>query len=121
MHPGHIRMIENASHYGNVIWILNSDDWLIRKKGYRLLSWKDRAEMLLALKHISGVTRVDDSDGTVCEALSRIRPDFFANGGDRGPDNTPEKELCKKLGIKMLWGIGGVKIASSQEIINAVR
>ena len=53
------------------------------------------------------VAAVDDSDGTVCDALRKIRPDFFANGGDRGKENTPEQDVCEELEIRMLWGIGG--------------
>lgn len=116
LHDGHARMIEHASTYGNVIVIINSDEWLVKKKGYNLLPWKARSEIILALRNVTGVSAVDDSDGTVCEALERIKPDYFANGGDRKEDNTPEKVLCERLGIKMLWGIGGEKIRSSQEI-----
>jgi hypothetical protein len=53
------------------------------------------------------VAAVDDSDGTVCDALRKIRPDYFANGGDRGKENTPEQDVCEELDIEMLWGIGG--------------
>jgi D-beta-D-heptose 7-phosphate kinase/D-beta-D-heptose 1-phosphate adenosyltransferase len=53
------------------------------------------------------VVSVDDSDGTVCEALERIRPNVFANGGLRNQKNTPERELCERLDIRMVWGIGG--------------
>ena len=53
------------------------------------------------------VEMFDDSDGTVCDALRKIRPCYFANGGDRGKENTPEQDVCEELGIEMLWGVGG--------------
>lgn len=121
VHPGHTRMIEEAAKHGQVIFILNSDTWLERKKGYKFMNWLTRCEVIKALKYVVAVSSVEDSDDTVCEALKRIRPDYFANGGDRNDTNTPEKELCEKLGIKMLWGIGGDKIASSSEFVNAIR
>ena len=34
VHIGHVRMIRDASRYGDVMVIINSDDWLQRKKGY---------------------------------------------------------------------------------------
>ena len=34
IHIGHVRMIIDAANYGNVIVVANSDDWLMRKKGY---------------------------------------------------------------------------------------
>ena len=34
----------------------------------------------------------------------RIKPDYFANGGDRKTNNTPEMDVCEELGIEMLVG-----------------
>lgn len=120
-HSGHIRMILEAATYGDVVVILNSDDWLMRKKGYKFMSWEERAEILMAIKGVTNVVTVDDSDGTVCEALRRIRPDYFANGGDRKVGNTPEGDVCAELGIEMLWNIGGGKTQSSSWLIDAVK
>lgn len=121
IHIGHIRMIREAANYGEVTVILNSDEWLTRKKNYVFSPWEQRAEILRALECVAKVVPVDDSDGSVCEALNRIDPDYFANGGDRIYSNTPETELCEKLGIKMLWNIGGGKVTSSQWMVDAVR
>ena len=118
----HCRLIKDAATYGDVVVILNSDDWLLRKKGYKFMPWEERAEILMAIKGVTDVVRVDDSDGTVCEALRRIRPDYFGNGGDRKVGNTPEGDVCAELGIEMLWGVGGTeKVQSSSWLINAVR
>jgi D-beta-D-heptose 7-phosphate kinase/D-beta-D-heptose 1-phosphate adenosyltransferase len=67
------------------------------------------------------VTNVLDGDGTVCEALRRIRPDYFANGGDRHLTNTPEMAVCEELEIKMLWNIGGGKIQSSSDLVDKAK
>jgi len=118
----HCRLIKDAATYGDVVVILNSDAWLLRKKGYKFMPWEERAEILMAIKGVTDVVQVDDSDGTVCEALRRIRPDYFANGGDRKVGNTPEGDVCAELGIEMLWGVGGTdKVQSSSWLINAVR
>jgi len=118
----HCRLIKEAATYGDVVVILNSDDWLIRKKGYKFMPWEERAEILMSMKGVVDVVRVDDSDGTVCEALRRIKPDYFANGGDRKVGNTPEGEVCKEFNIEMLWGVGGSdKVQSSSWLIDAVR
>lgn len=116
-HNGHTRLIRGAAEHGRVVVALNSDEWLIRKKGFRYLSWGDRAEVLMAIRGVCDVVSVDDSDGTVCDAIERYRPDYFANGGDRMDKNTPEVELCKSLGVGLLWGVGGGKINSSSEIM----
>ena len=122
VHAGHIRMIRHAAQYGNVIIIANSDDWLWRKKGFVFMEYERRIEILNAIKGVVLVDSVDDSDGTVCEAIRRHRPTYFANGGDRGRSNTPEQEVCEELGVQLLWGIGGEeKLDSSSELAKKVR
>lgn len=120
-HHGHIRYIQEAAKFGEVTIILNTDSWLIRKKGYRLLTWEQRAEILRAIKGVKDVIMARDDDGTVCATLRYLYPHCFAKGGDRTRENTPEQALCKELGIEILWNIGGGKIASSSEIVDAVR
>lgn len=119
VHVGHIRMIQDAARWGAVIVAINSDDWLMRKKGYVFMSWKERSEIIGNIKGVTLVTNVDDSDGTVCSAIKRHRPDAFANGGDRKKDNTPEMDLCNELGIQLLWNVGGGdKPQSSSWLVN---
>ena len=117
IHKGHIQMIREAAEYGDVIVILNSDDWLIRKKGYKFMSFEERAYIAASIKGVTIVTSVDDSDGTVCKALEKFKPDYFANGGDRKDTNTPEMKLCEELGIELLWNVGGGKIQSSSNLV----
>jgi D-beta-D-heptose 7-phosphate kinase/D-beta-D-heptose 1-phosphate adenosyltransferase len=122
VHIGHIRMIQDAARYGNVMVIINSDAWLERKKGYVFMPWEERAEIMGNIKGVAIVTQVDDSDGTVCEALKRHRPDAFANGGDRKTENTPEMDVCEELGIQMMWAIGGNnKPQSSSWLVNKLK
>ena len=116
-HPGHLRMINEAAKYGDVVWILNSDEWLKRKKGYVFMTWDERAEILRGFENVKKVIRVIDDDGSVCEALRFLKPDYFGNGGDRTDKNTPEKQLCEDIGIEMVWGLGGGKIQSSSELV----
>ena len=118
VHIGHLRMIQEASKFGNVIVIVNSDDWLMRKKGYIFMPFNERCEILEGFTATSSTISVDDSDNTVCEALRRIKPDYFANGGDRKTNNTPEMNVCEELGIEMLWGVGGGKIQSSSTLVS---
>lgn len=121
VHAGHIRMIRAAAEYGDVIVIANSDAWLHNKKGFVFMDFNQRAEILNSIKGVILVDSVDDSDGTVCEAIRRLRPTFFANGGDRGKHNTPEQNVCDELGIEMLWSIGGdEKVAASSDLVKSV-
>jgi len=119
VHIGHLRMIQAAAQYGNVVAIVNSDDWLMRKKGYIFMPFEERCEILKGFNCVDNTTSVEDTDGTVCEALARIKPDYFANGGDRKTDNTPEMAVCEQNSIELLWNMGGGKIQSSSDLVSS--
>jgi len=122
VHVGHIRMIREAAKYGDVIVIANSDEWLHREKGFIFMEFSSRYEILDSLKGVVLVDSVNDSDGTVCDAISRHKPTYFANGGNRRKDNTPEVMLCKKIGVELLWGIGGEeKVAATADLTRKTR
>lgn len=100
-------MIHAALNFGKVVIILNSDEWVQRNKGALLLPWNNRREVVLSICGVSDVVPVKDDDNTVCEALRRIRPHVFGNGGSRVKKNTPERALCQELDIACVWGLGG--------------
>ena len=119
IHIGHVRMIRHASEYGDVVVVANSDDWLMRKKGYIFMPFEQRCEIIEGFECVTATTHVDDSDNTVCEALQRIQPSYFANGGDRKTDNTPEMDVCDAVGIELLWAVGGGKVQSSSTLVES--
>lgn len=106
IHVGHIRLIREAAKHGEVIVAMNSDEWIFRRKGFNSIGYKEREEFLMAIKGVVSVVPVNDEDGTVCTALIEYKPTYFANGGTRTENNTPEKIVCDELGIKMLWKVG---------------
>tara|TARA_Y100001938_G_scaffold137826_1_gene202563 strand:- start:1310 stop:1726 length:417 start_codon:yes stop_codon:yes gene_type:complete len=120
IHVGHVRMIIEASKHGDVIVVANSDEWLFRKKGFNFMGFNERKEILMSIKGVIDVVSVNDDDGTVCSAIIEHKPTYFANGGDRNFENTPEKLVCEELGIKMLWNVGGQKIQSSSDLVERV-
>lgn len=127
LHFGHLEYIRAAARLGQVIVLLNSDDWLNRKKGYALLDWDTRAEILREMRNVYAVWEVEDADNTVCSGIRKAKQVLgnaeiiFAKGGDRTEENTPEQDVCKQLGIKVVFGVGGEKIASSSDIVRAAR
>ncbi len=127
VHKGHIRMFREAANLGHQVIIgLNSDEWLSRKKGKPFMKWEERAEILESCKFITQVLPMDDSDDTASDIIKQVAKlyedqdmdIYFANGGDRKKGNVPELDVCKYLGVVMLWGIGGGKIQSSSWLIN---
>ena len=75
----------------------------------------DRMEIVAALKCVDEVFLSIDSDGSVCKSLEAIKPDIFANGGDRSLEEIPETKVMKKYNIKMVDGLGD-KIRSSSDL-----
>jgi cytidyltransferase-like protein len=126
IHVGHTRMINEAKKLGDkLIVILNNDNWLINKKGFVFMNENDRKEILLNLKDVDSVIltshNLKDNDMSICKELEFIKPDISANGGDRYANNIPEYDLCKKLRIQMIFGVGGGKIRSSSDLVKQVK
>ena len=113
IHSGHIAMIEDASKHGEVVVLLNSDKWLINKKGKFFLPFEERSIIMLALKNVIEIIEFNDDDETCIEGIKIAIKKFsnriikFANGGDRNDKSTPETEFCMENKIDTLWEIGG--------------
>jgi D-beta-D-heptose 7-phosphate kinase/D-beta-D-heptose 1-phosphate adenosyltransferase len=123
VHVGHVRLFQQARALGDeLVVILNNDNWLKKKKGYTFMPEKERKEIISAL---AGVDRVlttkhprNPKDMSVCGELMRLKPNIFANGGDRKLENIPEVAICRKIGCKMVFNVGrGGKIQSSSWLI----
>lgn len=123
IHIGHVRMIREASRLGDVVVILNSDKFLMNKKGFAFMSFEERKEILESIEGVSEVIACIDEDHTVCETLAQLKPHIFANGGDRkNEDDIPEYEICIKHNIEMVFNVGqGGKIQSSSELVKKVK
>jgi len=117
VHEGHIEYFNLARKLGDrLVVILNNDLQAERKKGRAFMSEKGRAAVLRALEVVDEVFVSVDKDGSVCESLRRVRPDVFANGGDRFSDEVPEVGVCRELGIKVVDSLGK-KIESSSRLV----
>jgi rfaE bifunctional protein nucleotidyltransferase chain/domain len=83
LHPGHIRLLEQARSMGDVLILaLNTDDSVRRLKGPTrpLLSELDRAEMALGLEAVDAVTFFDED--TPRELIAAVLPDVLIKGAD---------------------------------------
>jgi D-beta-D-heptose 7-phosphate kinase/D-beta-D-heptose 1-phosphate adenosyltransferase len=122
LHSGHINLLESAAAYGDkLVVLLNSDEWLTRKKGRPFLPFDERATIIERLNMVSNVYSVDDKDNSVTQGLIQIRDAFghehdyvFCNGGDRGKDNIPEMQV---EGYEFVFSVGGDFKANSSSWI----
>lgn len=123
LHIGHIRLLKVAKKFGDkLIVILNNDNWLRKKKGFVFMPQKERKELIEALTSVDKVILTshpkNPTDMSVCKDLKKIKPDIFANGGDRVKENIPEVAVCNEINCKMIFNIGhGGKVQSSSWLL----
>ena len=112
LHSGHIKYFKSAKDFGDkLIVALNSDQWLIKKKGKFFLPFEERKIIIESLSVVDSVIDFeDDETGSATNALIKVKEIYpnddiaFANGGDRNKENIPEMTVDK---IKFLFGVGG--------------
>jgi D-glycero-beta-D-manno-heptose 1-phosphate adenylyltransferase len=83
LHPGHIRLLEEAKSAGDVLIVgLNTDASVARFKGPSrpVTNERERAEMLLALEAVDAVTLFDED--TPRELIAELLPDVLIKGAD---------------------------------------
>ena len=116
IHIGHLEFLELAKKLGDkLIVIINNNFQAKLKKGSTFMDEKDRMEIVAALRCVDEVFLSIDEDKSVCKSLEYIKPDIFANGGDRSLEEIPETAVMEKYNIKMVDGLG-LKIRSSSDL-----
>ena len=120
-HVGHLEYLEQAKKLGtDLIVIVNNDEQAKLKKGESFMNEDDRLRIINALHVVDYAIMSEDKDLSVCKSLKIVRPQIFANGGDRKEEEIPEAPICRELGIKMVDSLGE-KIRSSSEIAEQIR
>ena len=112
IHSGHIEYFKAAKELGNkLIVALNSDDWLINKKGKFFMPFEERKAIIENLSSVDSVINFeDDNAGSATNALIKVKEMHpndsiaFANGGDRNQGNIPEMSVD---GIEFIFSVGG--------------
>jgi cytidyltransferase-like protein len=113
LHSGHLAYFEAARALGDMLIVgINSDEWLIRKKGQPFMDVYERCRIIESLRVVDKVVCYPDADGSSKNAITGVRamyPDatiIFANGGDRTKENIPEMDLVDK-NLEFVFGVGG--------------
>ena len=116
IHVGHLEYLRMAKELGDSLVVIVNNNYQCKlKKGKHFMDENDRVEIVKALRFVDEVFLSVDKDRTVCKSLEEIKPDIFANGGDRATSEVPETPVCKKFNIKMVDGLGD-KIRSSSSL-----
>jgi hypothetical protein len=81
-------------------------------------------EIVKAIRFVDYALISLDTDKTQCNTLEKFYEMFgetyelaFANGGDQTNDTIPERDICEKLGIELIDGMGE-KIQSSSWLLS---
>ena len=104
-HIWHIRYLNAASELGKVLVMLNTDEWLTRKKGKPFIPYRERKEVLEAVRYVHMVVPVIDADARADRIMENIPVD--------------EKKVCLRIGAQLMVGVGGGAVQSSSWLINA--
>ena len=112
LHSGHIAYFKSAKDLGDkLIVALNSDAWLVNKKGKFFMPFLERKAIVENLACVDLVVDFEDDElGSATNALIKVKemyPDdqiIFANGGDRNKENIPEMSVDN---ISFQFSVGG--------------
>jgi len=137
VHPGHISCFQQSKRRAeflvlkqtgllcratDLIVVVNSDRFLEKKHGRAFMPQDVRCEIVSAIRDVDWVVKFqpsDPEDMTVCEAIERLKPDFFTKGGDRTSDNIPEGPSLDRVGCTAIYNVGDAKKWSSSVYLNS--
>ena len=137
LHSGHIQYLKSASQLAEFLVVgVNSDEWLVRKKGQPFMTLDERVAVLKELYCVDEVITFNDDDNTACGAIEKVKELYtdpfgkkfhtkitFCNGGDRTKDNIPEQDRYRDdEWVDFEFGVGGdYKKNSSSDILKEYR
>lgn len=117
LHSGHIAYFKAAKELGDELWVgVNSDEWLIRKKGTPFMPYTERLEIIKNLSMVDDIAICynDAENNDACGAIHHVFNTnsecqiVFANGGDRKAGNVPEETVYgDNPKVEFAYGVGG--------------
>jgi D-beta-D-heptose 7-phosphate kinase/D-beta-D-heptose 1-phosphate adenosyltransferase len=124
LHSGHIAYFKEAKKLGDTLVVgVNSDAWLIRKKGRSFMPFSERTNIVKNIQGVDFVIEFNDDDNSAKQAIKLARQTWpehqiiFANGGDRTNTNIPEMGTGIE-NVEFVFGVGGEnKMNSSSWIL----
>ena len=123
LHEGHLDYFENAKKHGDELWVIVNSDLQQELKGSKeFMKQSERLRIIQALEVVDFAIISKDKDRTVCESIELVafvngNSQFaFCNGGDQTNETIPEREVCERLGIELIDGLGD-KVQSSSWLL----
>lgn len=125
VHKGHIEYLNKSKELGDQLFVIVNNDIQRELKGSKeFMSERERKLVIETLKPVDKAYISIDNDRMCNKTLHMLhnmyRDKFdkiiFTNGGDQTIETIGEKELCNRLGIEMVFGLGD-KIQSSSWLL----
>ena len=125
LHKGHIEYFKNAKSLGDNLFVIVNNDKQRKLKGSKEFMLEDERVLIINELEITDKVFLSiDKDSKVSLTIEKIHSMYssktdlyFVNGGDQYNNNIPEAEICNKLGIQLIDGLGK-KIQSSSWLLN---
>jgi cytidyltransferase-like protein len=126
IHKGHIEYLNRSKSIGDFLFVIVNNDYQRLMKGSKEFMSED--ERLIVVNNIKAVDEamiaIDENSRLVEASVefiytqmgSKFDKVIFSNGGDQNANTIGEKDICTKLGIEMVFGLGD-KIQSSSWLI----
>lgn len=103
LHPGHIRLFEQARALGDALVVAINSDASVRANkgdGRPIMPQDERAEILAALEAVDYVTVFDEP--TPQRLIARLVPDVLVKGSDWGPDEVVGRAEVEAAGGRVV-------------------
>jgi cytidyltransferase-like protein len=126
VHKGHIEYLTKSKELGDRLFVIVNNDKQRELKGSKeFMNENERKLVIETLKPVdwaviaieSNSRKVDKSIKMIYELYKDEFQNFiFTNGGDQTEHTIAEEDVCRKLGVKMVFGLGD-KIQSSSWLL----
>ena len=124
LHKGHLELFKKAKEFGDQLFVIvNNDSQRALKGSVEFMKQDERILIINALEITDKTFLSIDKDRSVSATIEQIYISlgneyelYFANGGDQNNSIILESNICRKLGIKLIEGLGG-KIQSSSWLL----
>lgn len=109
LHPGHVRLLEQARSLGDVLVVGVEDDAEVRASAERVrpknpafspvTPLPERAEILAALAAVDCVVELHNTSATAC--IERFQPDIYVRGGTAESRDSEQTEGMRIVSIPL--------------------
>ena len=100
IHIGHLEYFKFAKELGDYLYVIvNNDNQAKLKKGSFFMTESDRFKIVESMDIVDKAILSIDQDKSVSKTLLKIKPDIFANGGDKFEGSILEEKVLNYRSI----------------------